>query len=80
MLFDLQRDPAEKRNVASANPKVVSRLKRKIEQMATQVPEDLKMPQAGPFRRVLGPGRVTAENPLLLDKVSFEGGRPSAMK
>lgn len=74
MLFDLETDPAERRDVAAAHPDVVKRLKSDWERMSAQIPDDLEMPAPGPFRRVAGPGRIRPQNPLPLDKV-FPGRR-----
>lgn len=42
MLFDLENDPGEQRNVAGKHPEVVEDLKRRIEEMVAQFPEELR--------------------------------------
>jgi arylsulfatase A-like enzyme len=42
-LYDLEADPGERRNVANANPEVVSRLRRRLEALATESVEAAPM-------------------------------------
>ena len=44
MLFDLEADPAEQRDVAAERPEVVARLKSLFDKMAAQVPDELPNP------------------------------------
>ena len=47
MLFDLEADRAEQRDVAAANPEVVARLKALFDKMDAQVPRDLRLERHG---------------------------------
>jgi uncharacterized sulfatase len=45
MLFDLEADPAEQRNIAAQHPEVVERLRKLYEEMAKQMPTPPARPQ-----------------------------------
>jgi uncharacterized sulfatase len=47
MLFDLEKDRAEQRNVASSNPGVVERLKKTFDRMNDEVPKPLRPASGG---------------------------------
>jgi hypothetical protein len=56
MLFDLEKDRAEQRNVASSNPGVVERLKKTFDRMNDEVPKPLRPASGGSrtLRRLKG--------------------------
>ncbi len=54
MLFDIEADPAEQRDVSKQNPDVVKRLKAIYDKMAAEVPEFKRPAQFGQLRRITG--------------------------
>jgi len=50
MLFDLDADPGEQRNLADQNPELVNRLLAKFEQLQSQVPDFAQPPSDYLFR------------------------------
>lgn len=54
MLFDLETDPGEQRDVAAQHPEVVARLKALFDKLAAEVPPPRPRPAGGKIRRLTG--------------------------
>jgi len=54
MLFDIEADPAEQRDVSKQNPDVVKRLKAIYDKTVAEVPEFKRPAQFGQLRRITG--------------------------